>query len=64
MECIGIKESVIKWFQSYLLNRTFLVTLEDVFSDTGLINCGVPQGSILVPFLFLIQWNLYKADTL
>ena len=50
MECIGIKESVSKWFQSYLLNRTFLVTLEDVFSDTGLINCGVPQGSILVPF--------------
>ena len=48
METIGIKESVIKWFQSYLLNRTFLVTLEDG---------GVPQGSILVPFLFLININ-------
>ena len=23
MECIGFKESVIKWFQSYLLNRKF-----------------------------------------
>ena len=42
MECIGFKESVIKWFQSYLSNRKFFVTLENVFSDAGLINCGVP----------------------
>ena len=57
MECIGFKVSVIKWFQSYLLNKKFFVTLENVFSDAGLINCGVPQGSILGPFLFLIYIN-------
>ena len=36
MEFIGFKESVIKWFQSYLSNRKFFVTLENVFSDAGL----------------------------
>ena len=45
VECIDFKESVIKWFQSYLSNRKFFVTLENVFPDAGLINCGVPQGS-------------------
>ena len=47
MECIGFKNSVIKWFQSYLSNRKCFVTLDNVFSDVELINCGVPQGSIL-----------------
>ena len=32
MEYIGFKESVIKWFQSYLSNRKIFVTLENVFS--------------------------------
>ena len=57
MEYIGFKESVIKWFQSYLSNRNSFVTLKNVFSDVGLINCGVPQGSILGSLLLLIYVN-------
>ena len=53
MERIGFKESVIKCFKLYLSNRKFFVTLENVFPYAGLINCGVPQGSILQPLLFL-----------
>ena len=54
MESISFKESFIKWFISYFSNRKCLVALEDVFSDVGLINCGVPQGYILGLLLFLI----------
>ena len=35
MECIGFKESVITWFQSYLSDRKFFVTLEKVFQMLG-----------------------------
>ena len=57
MKCIGFKGSVIKWFQLYLSNGNFFVTLENVFSDAGLTNCGAPQGSILGLLLFLIHIN-------
>ena len=47
----------IKWFQLHLSTREIFVTLENVFSYAGLINCGVPQGSILGLLFFLIYIN-------
>ena len=51
------KESNIKWFKSYLSERIFLVTIENKLSHFTEISCGVPQGFILGPLLFLIYVN-------
>ena len=56
MKYFGFRASVIKWFESYLSNRKFLVCI-DVFSEAGTLKYGVPQGSILGPLLFLLYVN-------
>ena len=53
MKYFGFWTSVIKWFESYLSNRKFLVCI-DVFSETGTLKYGVPQGSILGSLLLKI----------
>ena len=52
----GFQTSVINWFESYLSNRNFLACI-DVYSEAGTLKCGVPQGSILGPLLFLLYVN-------
>ena len=57
MHCFGFSEEVILWFGSYLSQREFKVNINKTFSEPGAINCGVPQGSILGPLLFLLYVN-------
>ena len=56
MKHFGFRTSVIKWFESYLSNRKFLVCI-DVFSEAGTLKNGVPKGSILGRLLFLFYVN-------
>ena len=57
MKCMGFSNDITKWFESYLSKRMFSVHVEKSFSDKALISCGVPQGSILGPLLFLLYVN-------
>ena len=54
---IGFSDHTVKWFQSHRSNGKFTVYLENSFSEVSNISCGVPQGSMLGPLLFLIYVN-------
>ena len=52
MTYLSFKTPVIKWFESYLSNIKLFVSEDNFVSETGISNCGVPQGSILGTLLF------------
>ena len=50
---LGFSKHAIAWFKSYLSKQKFKINSTSYFSPPNLI-CGVPQGSILGPLLFLL----------
>ena len=53
----GIWGIALDWFSNYMTDRTQLVTYKNLNSIQGTITCGVPQGSLLSPLLFIIYTN-------
>ncbi|CAB4043612.1 Hypothetical predicted protein, partial [Paramuricea clavata] len=50
----GIKRKALDWLRSYLTNRSQFVNIDGSKSETHNMTCGVPQGSVLGPILYLL----------
>ena len=57
LKLYGFHESSLKWLISYLEYRQQKCCINNEISSSKTLNCGVPQGTILGPLLFLIYVN-------
>ena len=57
LEAYGIRGLANKWVKDYLSSRQQFSTINGTVSKTRTVTCGVPQGSILGPLLFLVYIN-------
>ncbi|MCP3667343.1 MAG: reverse transcriptase family protein, partial [Gammaproteobacteria bacterium] len=61
LERYGVTGVALDWFKSYLSDRSQKVCLRSgastILSESCPVPCGVPQGSILGPLLFLVAVN-------
>ena len=58
LRSLGLSEKAADWFKSFLSHRIQSVRIGHILSEPRVVENGVPQGSILGPFLF----NIYIFD--
>ena len=57
-----LPSSIVSWFQSYFTDRSQCVQIERVFSSFVNVTSGVPQGSIVGPYLFSMVAGSFPVD--
>ena len=69
LSAYGIRGVELEWFTNYLFSRKQQVVIQNTKSECEFISCGMPQGSVLGPVLFLLYFNdfsktLFKSEVL
>ena len=53
-DLIGVNNTVLAWFQSYLNSRKCYVHVERSTSTARSLTCGIPQGSVVGPLPYVL----------